>query len=228
MGVTLVLLTVAVGAGLVVAGARGTNVSRLPITRRLGVEDQRELVEGIAVFTELLRDAVSAAAGLEQALSVTVEACPACLEPQARRLVARLQYGRVDDALRQFAAEVGHPSCDFVVAALIMAVTHQTRDLGSLLGQLSESAREECRLYLRVWVSRARTRSAVRIISGSLAVFVAGLMLLSPDYLRAYGSTSGLAVLSLVAAGFVSGLVTMNRMARFTPPPRLIAERGAA
>jgi Flp pilus assembly protein TadB len=183
------------------------------------------LVEGIAVFAELLRDAVSAAAGLEQALAIAVKACPACLEPQARRLVARLRYGRVDDALRQFSAEVGHPSCDFLVAALLMAVSHQTRDLGSLLGQLSESAREECRLYLRVWVSRARTRTAVRIISVSLVAFVAGLFLLSPGYLQAYRTLNGLVVLGVVAFGFVSGLVMLDRMARFTPPARLITER---
>jgi Flp pilus assembly protein TadB len=225
VGLTVVVLMIITGVFLVIAGMRGLNPSRVAPARSPRLHDQRELVEGIAVFAELLRDSVSAAAGLEQALAITAEACPACLEPQVRRLVARLQYGRVDDALRQFSAEVGHPSCDFLVAALLMAVSHQTRDLGSLLGQLSESAREECRLYLRVWVSRARTRTAVRIISVSLVAFVAGLFLLSPGYLQAYRTLNGLGVLGVVAFGFVSGLVMLDRMARFTPPARLITER---
>jgi Flp pilus assembly protein TadB len=195
------------------------------LLRRPSVDSQRELVEAVAVFTELLRDSVVAAAGLEQAIQIVADVCPPRLEPHVRRLVARLQYGRIDDSLRQFASEIGHPSCDFVVAALLASVSHQTRDLGSLLTQLSESTREESRLYLRVWVSRARTRTAVRIVSVSLGVFVGGLMLMSPQYLSAYGSPVGAAVLAVVASGFSAGLILLDRMSRFAPQVRLVMDR---
>lgn len=226
MGLTISL--VAVVLGLVLLSRRGVQspgpLLRLP-ARPPSVDDQRDLVEAIAVFTELLRDSVAAAAGLEQAIAISAEACPTRLQPHVRRLVARLQYGRVDDSLRQFASEIGHPSCDFVVAALLTSVNHQTRDLGSLLTQLSESTREESRLYLRVWVSRARTRTAVRIVSVSLAVFVAGLMLMSPQYLRAYGSPGGVLVLVIVVTGFSTGLLLLDRMSRFAPQVRLVTDR---
>lgn len=226
MGLSISL--VAVALGLVLLFKRGIHapgpLSRL-LSRPPSVDDQRDLVEAVAVFTELLRDSVAAAAGLEQAITISAEACPPRLQPHVRRLVARLQYGRVDDALRQFASEVSHPSCDFVVAALLTSVNHQTRDLGSLLTQLSESTREESRLYLRVWVSRARTRTAVRIVSASLAVFVAGLMLLSPQYLRAYGTPGGGLILAVVITGFSVGLLLLDRMSRFAPQVRLVTDR---
>ncbi len=228
MGLTVSLVSAVLG--LAVLANRGVPlrsiVRRLP-SRRPSVDDQRELVEAVAVFTELLRDSVASATGLEQAITNSAEACPPRLEPHVRRLVARLQYGRVDDSLRQFASEVDHPSCDFVVAALLMSVSHQTRDLSSLLTQLSESTREEARLYLRVWVSRARTRTAVRIVSVSLAVFVGGLMLMSPQYLRAYGSPGGTVVLAVITTGFSAGLLLLDRMSRFAPQVRLITDRSS-
>lgn len=217
------------GVAFLAAGRRGLprrGVRRRGV-RRPRLTDQRDLVEAIATFVELLRDAVAASAGLEQALTVTVDSCPPALEPAVRRLVARLRYGRVDDALREFADEVAHPAADFVVAALLAAVQHHTKDLGSLLTHLAASTREECRLCMRVWVSRARTRTAVRIVSATLAGFVALLFLFSPAYLRAYASPSGLAVLGIVAAGFASGLVLLDRLARAPEQARLIRPRPA-
>lgn len=189
--------------------------------------DQRELVEGIATFAELLRDSVSSASGLEQAIRTVADSSPRVIRPYVVRLTAAMRYGRTEDALRQFAEDLSHPTADFVVAALLTAVQHQTRDLGSLLTQLSESAREECRLYMRVWVSRARTRSAVRIVAVSLAVFVSVLLLLSPGYLAPYASPGGLVALVFVGAGFGCGLVLLDRMATFAPPERLISGRSS-
>ena len=187
--------------------------------------DQRELVEGIATFAELLRDAVSSSSGLEQAIRTVADACPPVVRPAVVRLTAGMQYGRTEDALRRFADDLSHPTSDFVVAALLTAVQHQTRDLAGLLTQLSESAREECRLYMRVWVSRARTRSAVRIVGVSLAAFVSALLVLSPDYLAPYASPAGAVALVLTAAGFGTGLFLLDHMAAFSPPGRLVSGR---
>lgn len=187
--------------------------------------DQRELVEGIATFAELLRDSVSSASGLEQAIRTVAESSPVVIRPAVVRMTAAMRYGTTEEALRQFADDVAHPTADFVVAALLTAAQHQTRDLGSVLSQLSESARDECRLYMRVWVSRARTRSAVRIVAVSLVVFVVSLLLLSPGYLAPYATVNGLVALLVVGTGFAVGLVLLDRMARFDPPERLIAGR---
>lgn len=187
--------------------------------------DRGELTEAIAVFTEHLRDTVVSATGLEQAIASTLDACPGPIEPAVRRMVAQMQYGGLEDALRRFASDLAHPASDFVAAALLSAVRNQTRDLSGLLTQLSASAREECALHTRIWVSRARTRSAVRIVAGTLVAFVVGLALLDPSYLAPYRTLEGVVVLLAVAAGFACGLFLLEKMARFQQPVRIIRER---
>ena len=227
-GLLIMLLAFASGIGLIGHSAMSSRRSR-PTQRQheesrsaVHLDDQRELVEAIATFTEQLRDTIGASAGLEQAISVTLETCPEVIEPAVRRLVANMRYGGIQDALRDFAHELGHPTSDFVVAALLAAVQHRTRDLAGLLTQLSVSARDECDLYLRVWVSRARTRSAVRIVIGSLATFVSALVLFDPGSLTAFLTRGGVVALAVVCGGFCGGLWMLDRLARFVPPVRLL------
>lgn len=196
-------------------------------SRAAAAPDQRELIEAVATWTEQLRDTIVAAHGLEQAIVVTSDLAPDMIAPAVRRLAAALRYGAVDDALRRFADDVDHPTCDFVVAALITAHRHQARELGTLLTHLSECAREESRVQLRVWVSRARTRSAVRIIGWVVVLFAVALVLLDPEYLRPFATTEG-AVMLLVDAGiFAVALTMLKRLGEIRQPQRFIARRAA-
>lgn len=187
--------------------------------------DQRQLIEAVASWTEQLRDTIVAAHGLEQAIVVTSELAPIVIAPAVRRLAAALRYGAVDDALRRFADDVNHPTCDFVVAALITAHQHQARELGALLTHLSECAREESRVQLRVWVSRARTRSAVRIIGWVVMLFACALVVFDPSYLAPFVTAQGVVVLSLDAAIFVSALLMLRRLSNVGQPQRFIGRR---
>lgn len=187
--------------------------------------DQRELIEAIATWTEQLRDTIVAAHGLEQAIVVTSDLAPDIISPAVRRLAANLRYGSADDALRRFADEVNHPTCDFVVAALTTAHRHQARELAALLTHLGECAREESRVQLRVWVSRARTRSAVRIIGWVVVLFVGALVVFDPGYLSPFVSTEGIVVLFVVLAIFAGGLAMLRRLGGIAQPQRFIARR---
>ena len=188
-------------------------------------EDQRILVEAIASWTESLRDTISAASGLEQAIIATENHCPRAIAEPVQRMVASLRYGTFEDVLRRFADDVAHPTCDFVVAALITASAHHSRDLAQLLGHLAECSRSECELYLRIWVSRARTRTSVRIISGTIASFALGLFVFNIGYLRPFLTTEGFIVFLFVGVCFGSSLTWMNRIARVETPARLLASR---
>lgn len=188
-------------------------------------EDQRILVEAIASWTESLRDTISAASGLEQAIIATENHCPRAIAEPVQRMVASLRYGTFEDALRRFADDVAHPTCDFVVAALITASAHHSRDLAQLLGHLAECSRSECELYLRIWVSRARTRTSVRIISGTIASFALGLFVFNIGYLRPFLTTEGFIIFLFVGVCFGSSLTWMNRIARVETPARLLASR---
>jgi len=188
-------------------------------------ERELALVEGIATWTEQIRDTLAAANGLEHALAATAHLAPRPIAGAVERLAARFDYERLPDALRRFADEVDHPLADFVVAALIIATEKEARDLGALLTQLADSARDEARMRTRVWVSRARTRSAVRIIVGVVALFVVGLLLADREYLSPYDSTAGQFVLIVVIGMFVTSFVAMARIGRMTIPERFIARR---
>ncbi|MBM3718860.1 MAG: hypothetical protein FJW53_07825 [Actinobacteria bacterium] len=198
---------------------------RRPSPRR--TRDARQLIEAIATWTEMLRDTLGAASGLEQALIATAERAPTLLEEPLMKMVATMRYGSLEDALREFADEVDHAVCDFVVAALVTASNSSPRDVGALLGRLSESTRDESAVHLRVWVSRARSRTSVRIISGSVATFVVGLVVLAPAYLAPYASRDGVLVLLAVAGLFTSAYCALVRMARAERSPRFVALRVA-
>ena len=118
-------------------------------------------IEAIAGWTEMLRDTLAAAAGLEQAILATAPLAPVPVREQVTALAVRIQRGqRLPAALRAFAAEVADPTGDLVVAALLLAAEQQARDLGELLASLADSAREHAAMRLRVAAGRARVRTA--------------------------------------------------------------------
>ena len=183
------------------------------------------LVEAIATWTEQIRDTLAASNGLEHALGATATLAPVCIAGAVERLAARFDYERLPDALRRFADDVDHPMADFVVAALIIATEKEARDLGALLSQLAESARDDARMRTRVWVGRARSRSAVRIIVGVVVAFVVGLLLFNRSYLEPYDSAAGQVILCAIVATFVASFVAMERMGRIAMPERFVARR---
>lgn len=185
----------------------------------------RDLVEAIAVWTEQLRDTISASTGLEQAILATQDHAPPILLAHVQRLAAGIRYGSTESALRDFAEDVAHPTCDFVVAALITATQHQARDVAQLLTHLSECAREECRFYLRMWVSRARTRTATRLIAGVVVVFVGGLIALDPAYLTPFATAQGATFLAVAFASFAVALLMLRRLGQIAMPSRFLSPR---
>lgn len=197
--------------------------------RRRGAHGRElELVEAIASWTEQIRDTLAAANGLEHAIGATALLAPQALVATVQRLAARVDYEGLPAALRRFADEVNHPMADFVAVALIIAAEKEARDLGALLGHLAESARDEARMRTRVWVGRARSRSAVRIIVAVVATFVVGLLLLDRSYLRPYDTAAGQLVLTLILATFGASFVLMSRMGRIAMPQRFVARRSPA
>lgn len=201
--------------------ASSMQVVRIP----RGRTRERELIEAIATWTEMLRDTLGASSGLEQALIATAGGAPTLLEEPLQRMVATMRYGTAEDALREFAETVDHAVCDFVVAALITASRGSVRDLGALLGRLSESTRDESAVHLRVWVSRARSRTSVRIIAGSVGTFVVGLAVSNPGYLAPYGTVEGGLVLAIIAVTFLVAWIMMSRMAESSVSVRFVTAR---
>lgn len=186
---------------------------------------QREVVEAIATWTENLRDVISASAGLHDAVMTTAQSPPPPIADNVRRLAASLRYQPLEVSLREFADDVAHPTCDFVVAALIIASQNQARDVAELLSHLAQCARSECDLYMRIWVSRARARSAIRIVNGAMAFFFGAMLLLSREYLAPFFTLQGVGVFTLITSIVGGSILAMMQIARIDLPQRFLSTR---
>jgi hypothetical protein len=186
---------------------------------------QREIVEAIATWTENLRDVISASAGLHDAVINSAQCPPEPIAEQVQRLAASLRYQSLEVSLRDFADAIAHPTCDFVVAALIIASQNQARDVSELLTHLAQCARVECDLYIRIWVSRARSRSAIRIVNGAMAFFFGGMLLFSSDYLAPFFTLQGVFVLVGIASVVGGSILAMAQIAQIELPQRFLSTR---
>ena len=189
--------------------------------------NEQELVDGIATWTEQLRDTLAGAHGLEQAIVATSVHAPLVLQAHVKKLASFIGYGSLEDGIRRFGDDLDNSTADFVVAALVTASQHQARDLGMLLTQIAQCARDESKMRSRVWVGRARTRSAIKIIATVIASFVLGLFTFNRTYLQPYSSIQGQVVLSVILGVFAVSLSLMQSMAKIIEPERFVRRRVA-
>jgi Flp pilus assembly protein TadB len=225
-----------VGAILVVAATRwpvagllaAAVIFALPrILASTSPRDAIRLTEAVAVWTELLRDTLTASAGLAQAIVATSGIAPDEIHEPVTRLGDRIVSGvPLDDALQMFGSELGEPSAEQVVSALRLAVTSRAQRLVDLLGALADSTREEVAMRLRVEARRASARSGVRTVIWFSLGFVALLTLVAHSYLAPFGSVTGQLVLVFVGACYATGLFLMVRLVR--PAPAGVFPRKAA
>jgi tight adherence protein B len=209
------------------AGALLAVVAVLAAPRLLGGQAGREAsiarTEAIAAWTEMVRDSIAAASGLEEAILATAPVAPAAIRDEVALLVRRLERRSLPDALAAFGEDVAHPSADLVVAALTIAATTEASDLTGLLSRLAEAIRGEARMRIRVEVGRTRVRTATKVIVGVVAATIVLLAVLNREYLAAYDSPGGQLVLFVVGAVFAGGGWLLLRMAELEMPERFSA-----
>lgn len=185
--------------------------------------DRVARLEGIAVWTEMLRDTLSAAAGLEQALLATANSVPDAIRPPVHELAIRVERGdKLALALRALADDLADPTADLVISALVLAAEHQARDLAQLLGELAAEAREQVSMRLRIEAGRARTRTSVRVIVGTTIVFAVGLVTFNRPYLAAFDTPTGQVMLLAVGALFGLSFAWLAKIARMQTPERFL------
>ena len=234
IGPDLIRVTSCVAVFLIVAAVTGWIVGGLlaalaafAAPRLLGGKASRQRAigrtEAIASWTEMIRDSIVAASGLEEAIVATAPVAPTPIANEVRSLVRRLEHQRLPDALVAFGEDLDHPSGDLVVAALVIAARMEASDLSGLLTRLAEATRGEARMRIRVEVGRTRVRTATKVILGVVAVAVAFLTLVNRDYLAVYDSPGGQVVLGIVGAIFATGGWLLTRMSAIELPDRFTA-----
>lgn len=205
--------------GAVLAGLAVWALPRL-LGRDPGQARRVARIEAIATWTEMLRDTLTAAAGLNQAILATAPLAPPAIRSEIGELAVRLENGeRLAPALRALAARLADPTGDLVIAALVLAAEHHARHLADLLGSLAHTARDQASMRLRVEAGRARTRTSVRVIVGTTLTFATGLVVLNRGYLSAFDTVTGQLVLLAIGVLFGLGFAWLSRIARTTNEP---------
>ncbi|OON27092.1 MULTISPECIES: type II secretion system F family protein [unclassified Micromonospora] len=181
-------------------------------------------IEAIATWTEALRDNLSGAAGLEQAITASAIEAPEPIREEVTRLAVRLQRSwRLRDALRGFAAELADPTADLVVAGLVMAARGSAGQLGDVLGELAASARAKVASRHRIAAARKRNRTSARVIVGATLTMAGLLALLNRGYLAPFDTATGQLVLLAAGGCFAAAFVWLGRLMRDRDTARVLA-----
>jgi Flp pilus assembly protein TadB len=180
-------------------------------------------LDGLAAWTESLRDTIAGAVGLEQAIPATAYAASPAISPQLIDLSDRLRMRTpLPTALQRFADDLDDSSADMVIAALILNSRLRGPGLREVLTSLAESARAELEMRRRVVAGRASTRRSVQIVVGITVLFVVGLAVFNREYVAPYASPVGQLVLLIVLGFFALGFLWMRRLAVFEIPDRFL------
>lgn len=201
------------GIGWVVSGMGGRN-------------ERRELdkrTEAIALWAEMLRDAIGTARGVEGVLVATAATAPLPIRAEVQRMARRLQHQSLDLVLDDLAADLDHPIGDLVVTALRLTSTAGGRQVRDVLANLAAAAYAEAESHRRVEVARERPRSAMRYTAIIIGGFVALLVVFSRRYLEPYDSALGQVVLVFVGFYWAAGFWWMQRMGRVNSVERFLA-----
>ncbi len=217
-----VALAVAALAGLLTrwpVGAilAGVGAYALPIALGTNKRAARDLArtEAVAVWTEMLRDNLSGASGLEQSILITAPHAPAAIKPEIDDLAAAVRLGhRLPIALAELRARLHDRTGRLVVRALIQASTRQSRQLGELLTELASRARARATLRLKIAPGHAKIRTNARVITAFTVVMAVGLIVFNPTFLVPYRSLAGQLTLVVVGAVFAVGFLGIARLAR--------------
>lgn len=181
-------------------------------------QQQITRLEALVMWTESLRDTITARASLEQAIPATAGNAPAAIRPALIRLTG-LVRARVplDRALLALSAELNDASADKVIGALILNARQRGSGLAAVLTALARSARAELDQRRRVSAGRATMRRSVQIVVIITISFAAFLVVFGRAYVQPYGSPGGQVALAVVVGFFALGFAWMRKLAGGEP-----------
>ncbi|MFG2845954.1 type II secretion system F family protein [Kitasatospora sp. NPDC048296] len=188
-----------------------------------------ERVEGLAAWTESLRDTMSGAVGLEQAIQASARSASPALRPHLLKLIDRLRAKTaLPIALDLFAEDLNDGSADLVIIALKDNARQRGPGLRDVLSELATTARDEADMRRRIMAQRSGTRRSVKIVVTVCVVFPLGMALFNPSYVEAYRTVQGQGVLTVVLAFFAAGLAWLRNLSSVPAPARLLIPTGGA
>jgi Flp pilus assembly protein TadB len=224
---------VALGAGVVTLIATGWVVAGIGVALLVlswrglsGAAGERRALarlEGLASWTESLRDTIAGAVGLEQAIPASARVASDSLREPLERLVDRLHTRTpMPEALQRFADDLDDPGADLILSALIINSRLRGPGLRDLLGALATSVREELDMRRKVSADRRATRRSVQIVIGVSVGLALILAVLDRSFLGPYNNALGQLVLVIVVVVYGAGVYWLRKLAIFEAPQRLL------
>lgn len=186
-------------------------------------------LEALALWTESLKDLVSGATGLYEAIPASVAMAPPVLLRPLSRLSGLIGAREpMPAALRQLADDLADPSADLVIAALIMNAETRGPGLSASLDRLAGSIREELELRRSIEASRRGGRRGVQIMSVAVVVMACLMAFVFPPQFSApYRTPTGQGVLLVVFAIFTGCFVMLRRLGDPDIPDTFLTEPAA-
>ncbi len=195
----------------------------------LGAKSDRDQevdrMTALATWIEMVRDTVSAASGLTEALKATAVSAPSAIRTPVRQLALRAERETLPNALAKFADEMNDAVADSVAVTLGLAAVNQVGSLQESLSEIAENTRQEVSMRLRIEASRARQFTSARFVAGIVAVFSVGMVGFNRSYLAPFDTFSGQVALAVIGGLFVASGIALVQMSRFLSPPRILDVR---
>lgn len=213
-------VALAVGVGALIVSWR----SLFGAGRAVRTEIQQ--LEGLALWTELLRDQIATQPALPEALVATCRRPPQALAPALSEFLGRYTHRvPLDDALRRLAEDLDDLTADRVIAALLLNAHVQGPRLTEVLSHLAAATRIEVEQRRTTGVELRRTRRATHIIV--IATLTGSVLLAAamPEWAGMFHDLPGQLALAAAVACFAAGFVLMARLSRWDTPERFITVR---
>ena len=193
---------------------------------RKGQVADRRRVAAVASWVETVRDLLSAASGIDEAIIRSAQTLPPTspIRTEVQALASIATMGGLRNGLRRFAEDMADPTVDYVAATLVIATERSSGVLHEQLSEAAEVAREQVSVRERVDASRSRLRtasSAIVVVTVVMVVFIIGTQ---PSYATWYGKLTGQVVLTVAGLIELVGVWWLARIARPEPGTRIVLD----
>ncbi|MEY9855088.1 tight adherence protein B [Catenulispora sp. GAS73] len=187
-----------------------------------------ELSDAVATFAEMLRDTLSAAAGLQQAVMAAAPLAPEPITAPCMRLAEQVDTGTpLAEAIAVWADAIADRHADAVAGCLIIASRRQSGNTAAVLNNVAASAREQASIRRRAVATQAKPRTSVRITICVVLALFGVLMFGDPAFMAPYDSLRGQVVLVAAAGVFGVALRWMDTILHPEPEPRVLTNLAA-
>lgn len=170
-------------------------------------------LEGLAVWTEALRDSIATGSGLLESLRTSSSRPPEALEAELSEFHGRLLNREpLEPSLRALANSIDDAVGDQILAALILNSRAQGRQLRAVLSGLAIATRDSVQARRDIEADRRKTRRELQIIVGAVVVTTFFMAFTSENFVRTYQSFGGQVVLTVVFLIFGTAFAVMRHL----------------